>query len=100
MKLAKTFTAIALVGSTFAAPAAVAQETVLQSLLSRMISSAVEVTVTDLQSQAAQSVANTAYHLSLDSLTDEPEVAQSRANVKVTQLDSSEPKTPASTKSE
>ncbi|MBT0585863.1 hypothetical protein [Alteromonas oceanisediminis] len=100
MKLANTLTTIALVGSTIVAPAAVAQETVLQSLITRMIDSAVEVTVTELHSQAAQSVANTAYHMSLDSLTNTPQVAQSRAKVKITSLDSDSTDATESTKSE
>ncbi len=64
MKLSKSIFATAIIGSCLVAPVASAQETVLQSLVSRMLTSVVEVTVDELQNQATESVANAAHNFS------------------------------------
>ena len=67
MKLSKSLFATAIIGSCLVAPVANAQETVLQNLVSRMLTSVVEVTVDELQNQATESVANAAHGFSTTS---------------------------------
>jgi hypothetical protein len=79
MKIRKSLTALVILSASIAAPVANAQDTVLHSILSRVLSSAVQVTTDELQQQATQSVANAAHHLSID-------VTEVNTRVKITDL--------------
>ena len=63
MKATKTIATIALIGAALTAPVAHAQESVLQNILSRMLDSAVELTIDELQHQATETVANATHSL-------------------------------------
>ncbi|MDM7861436.1 hypothetical protein QTP81_12615 [Alteromonas sp. ASW11-36] len=63
MKATKTIATIALIGAALTAPVAHAQESVLQNILSRMLDSAVELTIDELQHQATETVANASHAL-------------------------------------
>lgn len=93
MKAPKTLAVIALVGAAVTAPVANAQETVLQNLLSRMLTSAVEVTIDELENQAVETVANATHVIS-------PDAEVQGATVKVTEIASTESKQTKPSKSE
>lgn len=93
MKAPKTLAVIALVGAAVTAPVANAQETVLQNLLSRMLTSAVEITMDELENQAVETVANTAHTFS-------PDNEVTGAKVTVTELAATDTKQSTPSKSE
>ena len=67
MKFNKSLTALVILGASVDAPVANAQDNILQSIVSRVLSTALEVTAGELQQQATLSVANAAEHVTLDS---------------------------------
>lgn len=79
MKFSKSLTALVIVGASISAPVASAQDNFIQSVVSRILSSAVEVTVDEIQQQTSQSVANAAHHVSMDT-------AGVATKIKVTEL--------------
>ena len=93
MKATKTIATIALIGAALTAPVAHAQESVLQNILSRMLDSAVELTIDELQHQATETVAN-ATHVLTDQ---EPDV---QTKVTVTELAAKDAATNEQPKSE
>ncbi|WP_100658196.1 hypothetical protein [Alteromonas flava] len=83
MKVITRITATLVLGASLLSPAAMAQENVLQSMVSRMLTSVVEITVDELQNQAAEAVANTAHNISEHD-------SEIKAKVKVTELTAAE----------
>ncbi|WP_100644414.1 hypothetical protein [Alteromonas facilis] len=79
MKFSKHIASTLVISSCLFAPIASAQEGVVQTMVSRMLSSVVELTVDELQNQAAEAVANTAHQFS-----DKADEVQTQ--VKVTEL--------------
>ena len=67
MKLSKSLFATAIIGSCLVAPVANAQETVLQNLVSRMLTSVEHVTLQNIKKKTTESVANAAHGFSTTS---------------------------------
>lgn len=79
MKFTKPLTALVILGASVMAPIANAQDNALQSIVSKMLTSALEVTVDELQIQTTFSVVNATHHIST-------ETSAIVTNVKVTEL--------------
>lgn len=71
MKFTKSLIALVIVGASVTAPVASAQENLLQSVVSRILSSAVEITVDELQQQTSESVSKVTATIKVTELTAE-----------------------------
>ena len=93
MKLKRSISALVLLGAMTTAPLAQAHENVLQSLVTKMISTAVEVTTEELKQQATESVLNTSHLIDTDT-------NQIATKVTVTELTADEVESKQTSKSE